>query len=435
MNNFAKRVSCAAMAGALALGAMTGCGSKAAGIDGTQTAVTVNEDKITLGEVSFYAHFNAASTYSFYYAYFGMTNLFDQVMDEESGQTYGEYLVTSSAEELGDMMVLKQHAEEYGVAIDDEARAAIEAAAQAYIDKNDEETRNKIAASKEDVIALMELQTYRTLMRDAMARDVDTQVSDEESQQSGVKYVSFSLASEEAEDAEAAEAEEEAAEDAESEDAAAEDAESEDAAAEETPSVAEQNAETTAKAEALLESIQLLGEGLNADTFETAVKGTDDTYSVQSGTFTKADPTDTTLNAAIVEAVSGLTEGSLVPEVVTNEEGTNLYIVFYDKEVDEDATASKVEEILKERKEENFDSLLAGWKEAAEINVNAELLAQIVISDASPVTFKQDETAQTAEEGEAAEETAEEGEAAEETAEEGEAAEEAAAEGEAAEAK
>ena len=425
MNKFAKRVSCAAMAGALALGAMTGCGSKAAGIDGTQTAVTVNEDKITLGEVSFYAHFNAASTYSFYYAYFGMTNLFDQVMDEESGQTYGEYLVTSSAEELGDMMVLKQHAEEYGVAIDDEAKAAIEAAAQAYIDKNDEETRNKIAASKEDVIALMELQTYRTLMRDAMARDVDTQVSDEESQQSGVKYVSFSLASEEAEDAEAAEAEEEAAEDA----------ESEDAAAEETPSAAEQNAETTAKAEALLESIQLLGEGLNADTFETAVKGTDDTYSVQSGTFTKADPTDTTLNAAIVEAVSGLTEGSLVPEVVTNEEGTNLYIVFYDKEVDEDATASKVEEILKERKEENFDSLLAGWKEAAEINVNAELLAQIVISDASPVTFKQDETAQTAEEGDSAEETAEEGEAAEETAEEGEAAEEAAAEGEAAEAK
>ena len=421
MSKFVKRISCAALAGALAVGAMTGCASKAAGIDGTKTAVTVNGDKISLGEVSFYAHFNAASVYSYYYAYFGMSNLFDTVMDEETGQTYGQYLMTTSAEELGDMMILKQHAEEYGVVIDDEAKAAIEAAAQAYIDENDEETRNKVGASKEDVIALMELQTIQSLMYDAMAKDVDTNVTDAESQQSGVKYVSFTLAQEE----EAAEEETEASEDAEAADeAAAEETEE----AEDTPSVEEQNAETTEKAEALLAAIKLLGEGLDADTFETAVTGTDETYHVQSGTFTKADPTDTTLDAAIVDAVSGLTEGSLVPELVTSEDGTALYVVFYDKEIDEEATASKAETIVTERKQENFDTLLEGWKEGAEITVDDEALALVQITDASPVSFKYDENEETAE-GEAAEAENAEGEAAEaETAEaetaEGEAAEE-----------
>lgn len=196
MNSVLKRAAALGLSALLASTALAGCGSEkesSSAIDGTATLMTVNDEKVPLGVAAFYARYQQAQLYQLYQMYFGSaSSIFSQSYDE-SGTTYGDEMKEEMLTNLKTMMVIRQHAEDYDISISDSEEKAIEKAAQQYIDSNDEETRKKVGASKEDAVEAMELQTYQSKMMDPIVADVDTKVTDKEAQQTTLTYVSVAV--------------------------------------------------------------------------------------------------------------------------------------------------------------------------------------------------------------------------------------------------
>ena len=447
---------------AMSCTALAGCGSKGSKIDGSKTLLTVNGEDVRLGVGSLYAKYQQASIYQIYSMYFGTTSIFDNEHDD--GHTYGEEIKESVISDLEKMVTIKQHAEEYGVSLTDEETAAIETAAQAYMDGNDEETRAKIGAAKEDVVELMTLQTLQASMMDPIVKDVDTEISDEDAQQTSVSYIRIDVESEpeetesveetvesgasgseaaesetaqsaaesseaasaesaagsEAAESEAAESEaaQSAAESSEaasvesaagSEAAESEAAQSEAAPVEATASSVEEAAaqiEAREYGEAIISAIQEEADVAEAD-LDAIAKTIDESYYVSTGSFTTNDPDDTYLDSVIVEAVKGLSDGELVDHPVMNADGTCYYVIRLDKNFDEEKTETKKSDILTERKQALYDETVNGWVDAADIKVNEDVWKLVGISDMDPVTLKAAEAESTEEEAESTAEATE----------------------------
>ena len=68
-----KKLAAAGLSVIIAGSLLAGCGSTAdtAQIDGTKTVVTINEDEVPLGTLSFLAKYQQAQMYAMYTAYFG----------------------------------------------------------------------------------------------------------------------------------------------------------------------------------------------------------------------------------------------------------------------------------------------------------------------------------------------------------------------------
>lgn len=199
MNSIVRKVVTCGLVCTMSCTALAGCGSGKK-IDGTKTLMTVNGQNVTLGEGSFLARYSQAEMYQLYSMYFGeeyARSMMSYVMDEETGETYADHMKEEAVEELQRLMVLREHAEEYGVSLTAEQTADIDKAAQAYIDSNTKEALDLVGASKEDVAELMTLQTLRSLMMDPIVKDVDTNVTDEEAQQTTLTYVRVDVKTEE----------------------------------------------------------------------------------------------------------------------------------------------------------------------------------------------------------------------------------------------
>ena len=404
-----KKLAAAGLSVIIAGSLLAGCGSTAdtAQIDGTKTVVTVNEDEVPLGTLSFLAKYQQAQMYAMYTAYFGAAEIFDMVMDESSGETYGETLKGYALDSIEEMVLLRQHAEEYGVTLTAEEEEQIDKVAQAYIDENSEDVRAAVGASKENVIELLELQLIKSKMLEPMAANVDTEVSDEEAQQSGVTYVKIDKATE------ADFADENSDESSLADSSVA-------AAADVAAQVEAANAEKLSQAEAVLAAVQASGNVAEADMTTIANEVNKDLYA-QTGQFTTFNTEDTVLDMAIVEAVAGLADGTLVDHVVESSDGTAWFVVRFDAAYDEAATEEIKKEKVTARKQEAYDTLYTEWKDAAKITVDEAVLATLIISDMNPITFgkdvlPEDDSSVAAENTDASEPAAEEsvsGEAAE----------------------
>ena len=404
-----KKLAAAGLSVIIAGSLLAGCGSTAekAQIDGTKTVVTINEDEVPLGTLSFLAKYQQAQMYAMYTAYFGAAEIFDMVMDESSGETYGETLKGYALDSIEEMVLLRQHAEEYGVTLTAEEEEQIDKVAQAYIDENSEDVRAAIGASKENVIELLELQLIKSKMLEPMAADVDTEVSDEEAQQSGVTYVKIDKATED-----------DFADENSDESSLADSSVA--AAADVAAQVEAANAEKLSQAEAVLAAVQASGNVAEADMTTIANEVNKDLYA-QTGQFTTFNTEDTVLDMAIVEAVAGLADGTLVDHVVESSDGTAWFVVRFDAAYDEAATEEIKKEKVTARKQEAYDTLYTEWKDAAKITVDEAVLATLIISDMNPITFgkdvlPEDDSSVAAENTDASEPAAEEsvsGEAAE----------------------
>ncbi|MDO4615108.1 MAG: hypothetical protein Q4B15_05705 [Lachnospiraceae bacterium] len=374
MNSKLKRVLAVALAGSLAGASLAGCGSKGAPqIDGTKTVLTVNGEEISLGLLSFYARYQQAEGVQMA-TYYGLSTgaaIYDNLHEESTSSgtvevTLGESTKADTLENVERMVLLRQHAEEYGVSLSDETQQAIDEAAQSYIDSNDEAALALVGADKDDVAELMALQQIRNDMLAPLAEEINQEVSDEEAQQTSVSYAyvqasSFMNTSEDTQEsgAESAEAVDE----------------------EEANQLAE------AKAQEVLDALLAEEDPSTADLTAVA-QSIDEGMSSFTGQFAANDLTDTYLDSSIVEAVQGMEDGTVVQTVVENSEGGTYYIVRLDKNFDEDLTATEKENIITQRKTDNLEAHIEEWREASEITVDEEVWATLVISGAYAVTFK-----------------------------------------------
>ena len=452
----------------LAMGctSLAGCGKNGAKIDGSKTLMTVNGEDLRMGVASFYTRFQQAQMYQFYSMYFGSgAAIFDTVEDEATGKTYGDDIKEEVLSELEKLVIINQHADEFGVSLTDEQKANITAAAEAYIASNDQAVLDKVGAAKEDVEKLLTLQTVQSLMMDPIVKDVDREVPDEDAQQTTLTYVAVNVAEEEASETSEAEAQSEAAVSeattseattseattseattseatAESETAVSEATASEtsaveseaavsetaaveseaaasetaavesEAAASETAAVESETAESEeeeteaqkaarADAEAILEAVMAESMIAEAD-MDAIAKTVNDTYYAATGQFTTNDPADADVDSSVAEAAAGLEDGELVDHVVKSADGTRYYVVRVDHVFDEEATAEKKKSIIEERKQTLYDETTDGWVESADIKVDENVWKTLTLTDMEPVTLKAPEVQSEAESAESA---------------------------------
>lgn len=452
MNKGLRKAVIFALSAGLVLTSLAGC-SKKETFDTEATALTVNDETLSVGVVNFAVRYSQ-SYYEDMYASFGVTDPFNQDLFG-TGSTMGESTKSSVVSGLTHTLLAEQKMEEYGVSITDEDKTKITEAATAFMEANDEEVLEALGATQEIVERYLELSMIQSKMETAMSADVDTEVSDEEAAQRKIEYVFFAPVTEEeteaveaetdgeteAADAEAetvaedeseapeatetegatlteeetartqaaAETEAETEEGSEAEEAAGTEAQT--AAEEETEAVTEAGSEeeteaetedpetAAAKARAYDQAAALIEKLKAGEDIDTAAEEMGKTAS--SMTF-GADYATTEL----VEATDGLDDDTLVEEPV--ETSTGYYVVKLVTQLDREATDEKKESIVEERKDERIDELYEEWEADSEVAQDAEVLATIVF-DYSLTQYVEPET----EAAEGSEEAAEEESAAE----------------------
>lgn len=368
MKKMSKRAAVAALAGVMAMGLLTGCGEKK--LDGTKTVATVDGTEIPMGVLSIMVRQSQAQTEAMYASFMGGSDFAIWETEAEEGKTFGQQAVEQSLEELETMYIMKEKAADYGVEVTEEDQKAIAEAAAEFIKANSQETIEKLAVTEEQVKTYLELRTYEARMHDPIVADVDTEVSEEESQQSSFSYVSISTADLE-------------------------------------------EKEIKKKKEEAQEILDNMKKDPKAD-FEEVVKAVNEEYTALDGTFDTAAPKDeedasSSYPAKVLEVLRSLKDGEMGPDVI--ETDTGYYVVRLDKINDEEATADKKDSIIEERKSELYTDTTASWREEAEITVDKKVLKTLTITDNNKFVISVPETEEGAEdtlEETPAEETSEE---------------------------
>lgn len=354
MKKMSKRAAVAALAGVMAMGLLTGCGEKK--LDGTKTVATVNGTEIPMGVLSIMVRQSQAQTEAMYASFMGGSDFAIWETEAEEGKTFGQQAVEQSLEELETMYIMKEKAADYGVEVTEEDQKAIAEAAAEFIKANSQETIEKLAVTEEQVKTYLELRTYEARMHDPIVADVDTEVSEEESQQSSFSYVSISTADLE-------------------------------------------EKEIKKKKEEAQEILDNMKKDPKAD-FEEVVKAVNEEYTALDGTFDTTAPKDeedasSSYPAKVLEVLRSLKDGEMGPDVI--ETDTGYYVVRLDKINDEEATADKKDSIIEERKSELYTDTTASWREEAEITVDKKVLKTLTITDNNKFVISVPETEEGAE--------------------------------------
>ena len=387
MSRHGKRILAAGMCAVLAAGLLTGCASST-----DEVVAKMGDTELTLGEANFILRYNQSKTQSYIGALFGDgSNVYQQDLTG-SGQAYGVTMKESVLNDLKEMTLLEQHMSDYNVEITEDEKAAIQEAAKAFIEANDKDVLKEMSATEETVERVLTLYTIQSKMATAIEADVDTEVSDDEAAQKSIQYVYFTIPETESETEDVTEAasdsEAETGTDAESETAseteteAASETETEVASSEETVSEADTEEETESETEESAEKKEtketaqsVIDAVLGGATLEDAVKAVDENKSVTDYSY-GAD--EETLNENLKNVADTLSDGEIAAEPVEGDNG--YYVVQMVSTFDRDATDQKKEEIVKDRKQELYDSVLADW-EPESFDINEKVWDKVTFDD------------------------------------------------------
>lgn len=331
---FGKRAAVLAMAGVLGASCMTGCSGS---LDTDAVVATVGGEDITLGVANFYARMQQGQYETYYASMMGTTP--EEMWSQEytEGTTLEDETKDSVLEMLEDMYVISQHAEEYDVALTEDEEQAISDAAAQFDADNTDEAKEAVSGYRKDVEKLLELLTIQTKMNDPMREGVDEEVSDEEAAQKSMQYVFFSFTTT---------------------DDSGNSAEMTDDEKEELRTTA-QNFDDQVK---------------DGEDFEAAAESAG--VEVQTTTF---DSESTSPDADLISAVDALEAEGDVTDVIETDSG--LYVAELTSLLDRDATDQEKENIVEQRRQDQYDSLLEEWRDAADITVNEKVWAKVDFED------------------------------------------------------
>ena len=274
--------------------------------------------------------------YETYYApMMGTTGeaLWQQEMEE--GKTYEESTKETLLLNLENLYLIRQHAEEYEVALTEEDTKAIEEAAKKFDEDNALEEKEAVSGYKKYIEEYLELVTIQSRMDPKMKEGVNEDVSDEEAAQKSMKYVYFPYSTTDA------------------------DGNTKDL--------------TEDEKKELIKTAQTFADTLKAsetkDIDALAQKGG---YEVKTTTF---DSESTAPNADLVKALDALTTEGDVTDVIESDYG--IYVGKLTSLLDREATDTEKTNIVAQRKQEQYDSLLADWRKETEITENKKVWNKI----------------------------------------------------------
>lgn len=324
-----KRCVAAAAAGTLAAALLMGCGSS---VDDNEVVGTVGESEISFGVANFYLRM-VQSRYEAYYTTLTGDTPAEFWLQDWDGGTYQESIKKNLVEKLEDLYLIRQHAQEYDVALTEEEEKAIAKAAADFEEDNSLEAMELVSGHTEYIQEYLELATIQEKMDEPMKAGVDEDISDEDAAQKSMKYVYFPYVKEDDENSEAISDEE--------------------------------KKELKTKAEKFAKDLQ---ESEEKD-IDAAAKEAD--LEVETVTF---DSDTKAPNADFMKAADKLKENE-VTDAVESDDG--LYVGIVTSLLDREATDTKKEQIIEERKTEQYNSLLKKWREETEISFNEERWQEI----------------------------------------------------------
>lgn len=338
-----KKIIATLLSGAVFMGAaFSGCGNV---IRDDAVFATLDDTTITMGVANFFAKYQQAMFDSIYSGYFG-----EDMWDNDlygNGNTLTEDVKEDVAEELQTLYLLKAHMGDYDISISEEEEAAIGKAVDDFLADNSSAAIKQIGAgNRENAVEMLRLQTIRHKMHERIIQDADTAVTDEEAAQRTFSYLQIDTSG----------------------------------YTDEEQNHVDYTDEEKEQFKTTAESIA------SAEDFETAV--TDAGYTLSTASYGSAEDEDASLDVAVLEAADVLSEGEVSKVVETD---SAYYVVRLDKEFDEEATASKKEEMVSEKQEEYYDNMIDEWKEASEWKINESEWAKVTFEDHfSPI--QEDET-------------------------------------------
>lgn len=318
----------------------SGCSDK---IDGTQTALVINGEEASLGTVNFIFRYQQAMTY-YYIQMMGMSSdsFWSSAYDDST--TYGEYFKDNIYDSIVELYAAKQKAiDEYGVELTEEEESAIQEAAQAFMDANPEAEAN-FGVTLEQVEEVLELYTYSNDVKPFLITDVDTEVSDDEAAQSRIIYVRIAKNDEDT--------------DSSSEDTSSTSA---DSSEEETYT----NDELYAQAEDVLAQIKE-DPDQDSDALNTLADAVNEDFFAMEYTY---GDDDDSFDTAVTDAVDTLSDGEWYDGVIEGD--SYYYLVKLVAAFDEEATETKKESIVSERKTDAIEAKFEEWREAAEVETKS----------------------------------------------------------------
>lgn len=318
-------------AGALALTSLTGCTS----FDNDDAVATVGKEEIPAGVANFYARMQQAQYETYYAPMMGTTGeaLWQQEMEE--GKTYEESTKETLLLNLENLYLIRQHAEEYEVALTEEDTKAIEEAAKKFDEDNALEEKEAVSGYKKYIEEYLELVTIQSRMDSKMKEGVNEEVSDEEAAQKSMKYVYFPYSTTDADG--------------------------------NTKDLTEDEKKELKKTAQTFADTLKVSETKDIDAL--AQKGG---YEVKTTTF---DSESTAPNADLVKALDALTTEGDVTDVIESDYG--IYVGKLTSLLDREATDTEKTNIVAQRKQEQYDSLLADWRKETEITENKKVWNKI----------------------------------------------------------
>lgn len=354
MVRFGKKAAVLAAAGALTALSVTGCSGS---INTDAVVVTVGDEEITLGVANFYARMTQGQYETYYAGFMGITAKEMWTQEADGDKTYEETTKEALLVSLEDLYLISQHAGEYEVSLSEDEHKAIEEAVKKFDEANTDEAKEIVSGYRKDVQKYLELVTVSQKMADKMKEGVNEEVSDEEAAQKAMQYVYFSYTSTDDE------------------------GNSTDLSDEEKESL-------KGMAQTFCDAVKA-----GAD-IETAAA--DAGVEVQTATF---DAESATPDAALVAAADALANEGDVTDVTETEKG--LYVAKLTSLLDREATDAEKQNIIEERKQEQYDSLLEQWREDTEIKVDEKVWKKVDFIDygVTVITSEEESTDGTADEG------------------------------------
>ncbi len=329
----------------LAAASLMGCGAA----DPEETVLTVGDTQVPFGVVNYFARMQQARYETYYAGMMGMTGEAFWKQNSSDEETYEEMVKKGVMDDMQQLYLIRQHAEEYGVELSEEEEAAIEEAAKQFVADNAQEARDVVSGEEKYVKEYLTLMAIESKVAPLMMEGVDEDVSDEEAAQKAMEYIYLSYSTTDA------------------------DGNSVDMSDEEKESLKADVQEKLDEVKAGDVTFDEMAEDLGV--------------SVQTATFDKDSYAP---NADLVEAADALEKEDDYTDLVEIDRG--IYVGHLTSLLDRDATDAKKESIVEQRKNEQFSDLVEKWKEETTITVNEGLWKKVSFKKQG-VTIKDTTTA------------------------------------------
>lgn len=328
LKNMAKRGAALTLAAVM----LAGCGTK---INSDAVAANINngEATIKLGYANFVAHYNQVGYDMYYRGYFGDEYWSNDLAGD--GKTMEETVKEQVMTDLERYYVSGVHAPDYNVEVTADDEKAITEAAKKFMDDNSDDAIRQMGATQEYVEQFLKDQTIAARVQQAVEKEADVTVDEKEAERSTIAYTYFA-----------------------------------------TTEFDEQNIQVDKSAEDIAESKKHAENLSKADgDFEKDVEAEGGEY--KTYTFDKnEDPKDEPyMDDGIIAAAQKLKEGERSDIIEVENDG--FYVVYMLDEVDEEATATKKEELEAEKKTEAYNKLVEEWEKDVIWEINEEEWAKV----------------------------------------------------------